>query len=565
MELSDYIEIINRRKWIIITTGAIVIAVVITVSFLLPKTYSATTVLRILLNTKPDSSYIELIYADRIMNTYVQVANSQQVLTELREILNLDPDQPSDINVEIIPETELLEITVEDLNPYLAREAANALALIILNQEPLVDSRISVVDPAVTPEPYTIMDYLAYFVIALFLGGVAGLGAGFLAENLDPRLHTKEVIRETSGLSVFGEIPTSGGWSRDKYRLVYAKQNDAYRRLRINVLTTAQKYYLKTIMINSAQPDEGKSTVTANLACSIAQIGYKVIVIDSDMYRPSMHKYFKISNQVGLSSVLENKKNLSQVIQRGNIAGLDVLTSGPFPDNPTELLAQSRVSELLELLKKDYDLVFVDSPATLGVPDATILAPKMDAVLLVVRHGYVREDSLRYTLNQFEKLKTNTIGLILNRVKSSIPSTYSKYYKRRGSGRSIYRLRDRIQKSIMPSDKYGKTNPSAQVESHIEYDPFAGSTVEMDTVTIRDPLTEIKGLGPFYEKELNAIGIYTYEDLVQKSPEELAMNLDGARALSHIQKYGWIEQAQSILEQENHKDPVPEDNNRSNE
>jgi len=183
MELNAYLEIINRRKWILILPIIASILLMAFWKFALPSSSEVTATLRVVPYSSGNPAYTQLIYADRIMNTFVEIASSKPVMKEVQEQLNIGSDHPEDLEVRAIPETELMLITVTDPDPNIARDVASAISTILLNERSIRDVRIYMVDPPeVDPGP-SLFGYLADFMLAIIIGSVVGVGLVFIAEN----------------------------------------------------------------------------------------------------------------------------------------------------------------------------------------------------------------------------------------------------------------------------------------------------------------------------------------------------------------------------------------------
>jgi capsular exopolysaccharide synthesis family protein len=550
MELSAYLEILNRRKWIIIIATMVTMAVFYFVISRTPPTYQTTTVLRIVPYTSNNPSYTQLIYAERIMNTYVEIASSTRLLEELREELSLNDDQPKEIRVEVIPDTELLLITVEDYDPILARETANTMASIILGENTIRDIRVYVVEPAISPEPPSPYDIFLYFVLALSIGLVGGVGLAFLVENLDTRLHTSAQIEGVTGLPVLVKIPPYRSLRGIIFLVDTAPYADIFRRLRVNILSLSKEKPFHTLLITSAEPNEGKSTIVSNLARSMAQTGRSIVIVDGDLHCPTIHTYFNLRNEVGLSSLLENEEILTDVLMDSQFKNLKVLTSGPTNTNSAELLDSEQMIATIEKLKSQFDLVLIDSPAFLGIADTAILAPYADGVILVARRGSVKEDEIRTTCQQLMNVQANLIGVVVNYANKTIPRSYYKYYHQPGQ--------EEVSEDISPD------MDEREIDARPESQEFVGEGVsftrdeiadvgdapriDRDTSDDRDSLKVIDGIGPAYEEALYSIGIMKYKQLAAQSPEDLAGRLDGQINTQLIRQQRWIEQAQELCD-----------------
>lgn len=199
--------------------------------------------------------------------------------------------------------------------------------------------------------------------------------------------------------------------------------SEAYRTLRTNIQYSSFDKKIKTILVTSAEAAEGKSTVSGNLALAFAQNENKVIIIDCDLRKPSVHKNFKISNLSGLSEVLIGKAELKDVVQHRN-NNLDVLTSGKIPPNPAEMLSSSVMTNLIEKLKGDYDIVILDSAPIGAVTDAQILSTKVDGTILVTRAERTKREAVLEAKNSLEKVGANILGCVLH----AVENTKGKYY-----------------------------------------------------------------------------------------------------------------------------------------
>ncbi|NNJ11848.1 CpsD/CapB family tyrosine-protein kinase [Chloroflexales bacterium ZM16-3] len=188
---------------------------------------------------------------------------------------------------------------------------------------------------------------------------------------------------------------------------------EAYRTLRTNIQFSSIDRPLKTLLITSTAPDEGKSISLANLAVTMAQAEQRVLMVDCDLRRPSLHSIFGLSNEQGLTSaILEGEGALP--IQATAVPGLSLLASGPLPPRPADLLGSRRMVALIERLRASADIVLFDTPPVVAVTDAAVLAPQVDGVLLVLQAGHTRRDRAREARQILEKVKAHIIGVVLN-------------------------------------------------------------------------------------------------------------------------------------------------------
>lgn len=203
--------------------------------------------------------------------------------------------------------------------------------------------------------------------------------------------------------------------------------SEAYRTLRTNLEFSSLDRPLRTMLVTSAAPEEGKSTILANLAVTLAQAEKKIILVDCDLRRPAQHELFAVQNGRGLTSMLvEESAFKNPPLQETGVAGLWLLPSGPLPPNPAELLGSRRMGEAIALLKEKADMVLFDAPPVIAVTDAAVLASKVDGVLLVVSAGVTKRDQAQRAKLLLDKVNARLIGAVLNNVKME-PGLY-RYY-----------------------------------------------------------------------------------------------------------------------------------------
>jgi len=500
MELQDYLAILWRRKWVIVITIIVTEIVVIVGTLLTTPTYSATATLRIATAANGAVNYSDYMYADRLLNTYVQISTTKPVLDELKRRLSLI-NLPQ-IEVKTIPNTELIQISVEYKDPTLAANITNTLADILVSQsaelymgggkssldilseqvtrmedevnqarieyldlvaknpgdtagiqaakqamdlkqqiyvstldqyeqsrlrEALRANSISITDPAVPPLSPSKPRKVLNITLGFLIGSIGGLGLAFLFENLDSTLYTAEQIENVTKLPALGSIPNVEIQTRMVANNGSNPYGEAFLRLRANIHSLNQDTPISTLVVTSPEPGEGKSTIATNLAIALAKSGQKVVIVDCDMRIPTQHRIWKLPNNKGLSKVLMQESDLEDAIQETSIPMVQVLTSGPLPRNPSELLGSPQMDGIIELLRQRFDTVIFDSPSILEVTDAAVLAPNVDGVLLVVNRARSRKENVRAACKQLIDVKANTIGVVINRAEHN----GSYYYKKR--------------------------------------------------------------------------------------------------------------------------------------
>lgn len=298
-------------------------------------------------------------------------------------------------------------------------------------------------------------------LLAAVLGLASGIGLAFLIDGLDNTVRTTEQAQLISGVASLGMIPLGSKSAREgpnAKRLVIASSKEAvelvtqvrpqsqmaesYRALRTSLLLSNLGAPPKVIVVTSALPQEGKTTTSINTAVVLAQKGVRVLLIDADLRRPSIHKTLGMGPHSGLSNVLTGSMPLEQAITQSSILpNLFVLPAGTPPPNPAELLASSNMRDVLNELREHYDHIVVDTPPSLSVTDAVVLSPRADAVVLVIRSGQTTKQALRRSRDILLQVNAKVVGVLLNAVDLSSPDYYY-YYEYRGKYASYYRDED---------------------------------------------------------------------------------------------------------------------------
>lgn len=204
--------------------------------------------------------------------------------------------------------------------------------------------------------------------------------------------------------------------------------SEAFRTLRTNIQFANIDKNIKSIAMTSPNPDEGKSTVLVNLAITMAHADQKVLLIDGDLRKPTLHKYFEVIESAGLTNILmDNGEEGNRIQKISEVPGLEVITSGPIPPNPSELLSSERMKQFIDRMKEKYDIVLIDAPPIGVVTDAAILSTIVEGTLLVCRQGETLIESVEFAKEKLEKVKANILGVVLNGVKRT-GKKYDYYY-----------------------------------------------------------------------------------------------------------------------------------------
>lgn len=515
MAVQRYVDILARRKWVVLLVTLGALAAAIAGSYLQQPTYTASVTVRVAQASTGSTDYAEYYYADRLLKTYAEILKSRPFLIEVINRLNLSittEDLAKRVKVDVVLNTELIKVSVDDAQPANAAAIANLLASLLIerSQELLLggaksaralledqlivaednlerdrgalqallthsaenterieeqrakigldeeiyanllkqyeDARISeasransvtVAEPAVEPRKPSKPRPVLNIVLGLLLGLCTGLVLAFVIENLDASLHTVGDLEAVARMPVVGVLPQAGSARRKREQpLLFTLENDqasaeAYRLLRARLFSGGQSASPKTILVTSPEAGVGKSTVTANLATAIAAAGQRVIVIDADFRRSSLHEFFGLANVRGLSDVLLGSADLDAVlgetVQSGTNPNLRVLTSGPQPLNPSELLETERMTKVIGALAARADRVLVDSAPLLAVADGVILAPQVDNVLLVTARDETTSKRLETAYQLLDRIGAQVLGVVFNKAQGDERYYYYQY------------------------------------------------------------------------------------------------------------------------------------------
>lgn len=287
-----------------------------------------------------------------------------------------------------------------------------------------------------TPGPGSIVSQAApglskIMITYLAMGLMCGTGLAFVVDQADRSFRSPEEVREELNVNVFGHIPmipeALDKAALDKHREGLAPQlrafheprgriAEAYRAVRTAIYFSTRGGGHKVIQVTSPSPGDGKSTMAANLAISIAQSGRSVILIDADFRRPRVHKLFGMKNTVGMASVIAGQAQLDEAIHHTEVDNLSVMSCGPRPENPAELLTRRDFENVLNALRDQFEIVIVDSPPILAISDPLNVAPRVDGVLVVLRLSKKSRRASRQTVDALEEVGANVLGVVINGV-----------------------------------------------------------------------------------------------------------------------------------------------------
>jgi capsular exopolysaccharide synthesis family protein len=364
---------------------------------------------------------------------------SMQVMQRLKSDLEVKRNQLAQKNqpyFSLKRKTEELRRNNEDLNRMIQKEMAEV-------GQPL--NTVIVRDPArpvlrpVSPKTYVIIPF------GILVGLMVGISLAFFIEYLDTSVKTIDDVERALQAPVLGVIPQNiGNIMEEGAETPHA---EAYRVLRTNILFSRKNESWNTISVLSGGAGEGKTTTLFNLAVIFAQNGQRVLVVDSDLRRPAIHKMLKVSNTVGLTDFLLKQRTLDEIIQKTKLSTLDFIASGKLPSSSMSILGSAQMKETIQELKRRYEFIFFDSPPLLGVSDASILASEMDMVLQVIQYRRYPQPMTLRAKQMILKVGGNLIGLVLNNINMSQDENYYYYsgyydYDAQQKDRTVVQLSD---------------------------------------------------------------------------------------------------------------------------
>lgn len=520
-DLRQYMTLLWRWAWLIILAAVLAGgAAYITSQFQSPVYQATTTLLINEASTAQTSDYTAILTSERLARTYSEMLTKRPVLDdvllrmeEVDVILDYeDTDAFKEaITVQLVRDTQLIELSVEDTDPKRAALIANTLVAVFTTQnqalqatrfaeskaslegqlsrldgqvhntvaeleavgddldreaersrleaeltqyrqtysellqsyeqirvsEAQTTSNVVQVEPAIAPENPIRPRVLMNTALALVVGGMLAVGAIFLMEALDDTVKNPDEITRLLQLPILGtiirhDVNNGSLTTRDQPRSPAA---EAFRSLRTNIQYTSVDYPIRSLLITSPSAGAGKSTISANLGTALAQGGKRTVIVDADMRRPTQHIYHQLTNQMGLSAIFVYHSNFtdSQILPEGLIQatksdGLEVMTAGKNPPNPSELLASEKMNQLIRYLSTEWDVLIIDSPPLMAVTDSAILAPRVDGVLLVVKPGETKLAAARDAVEQLRRVGANLIGVVINEVDPK-SGRYGYYYR----------------------------------------------------------------------------------------------------------------------------------------
>jgi polysaccharide biosynthesis transport protein len=369
----------------------------------------------------------------RSVETDYRTAASRE--TSLQASLEAAKQEALEVNRKAI-EFGVLKREVES-NQQLFKDLMNRTKQTGLETE-LKTTNIRIVEKAEPPRTPLSPKRGRNYQLALLIGVALGLGLTVLFEHLDNTLKTPEDVKEHLGLPFLGMVPdvqaraSAAGTARPSPLILKNPQSavaESYRVLRTNLIFSSAEMSGRVLVVTSANPGEGKTTTVVNLASSLALNGAKVLAVDADLRRPTMHQHFGIAKTPGLSDLIVGKCQASESIQTTRLKGLQVLPCGYVPPNPAELLGSAAMRQVIGALRSHYDWVLIDTPPVLAMADTPVLCPLVEGVILIVGAEVSGRPALQRAVDQVVSVGGKVIGVVLNKVDLDRNSYYyGQYY-----------------------------------------------------------------------------------------------------------------------------------------
>jgi receptor protein-tyrosine kinase len=426
MELRDLLALVWKRRWVAI--GVLVMTLLASLPGILsrPTEYESTAVLALTPDVQEGQGLVASDSLSALLSTYAETAKSSVNLARAEQVLG--HKLTADIDTSTEGGTGILRITARATNPREAAAAASATTKAF--QDSIAGNKLVVatlVDPAspnfspIQPRPPLLIGVAA--VLGLFAGCLLALAL----EQFRRRIVTAADVSRHTTAPVLGRLQRQRALARGRTSLVWEAKGaedlqESYRALRTN-LEFLMDETIRVIEITSPEPEQGKSTVVANLAIAFSNIGIPTIVLDADLRRPRQHEIFGLDNSSGLSTTLAlgHKPELKPAG-----AGLWVITSGPVPPDPTEML-HIRLPSVIKALRRRKALILIDTPPVLPVSDARLVAPLTDGVVLLTTSGTQKPSTFQAALDRLSLVESNLLGVILNKAGDDDLDTGSYY------------------------------------------------------------------------------------------------------------------------------------------
>ena len=444
MELSQIVRLVLRWWWLIALLAIMSGGISYSINRLQKPEYQAATILLVTAGrpTRDGVTSETLLTRQQLAITYKELLVKRTVLDAAAAEISINPaDLVKQTQVDLVKDTAILKLTTTASNPQLAADLANAIIKAFMLQEQTLlanpyamgQSGLTVVESAIPPTTPIGMGALPNAIIGAMFGAVLALGAAFALEYFDRSIRNAGDLAKLTSLPVLAVITKLKGSQPTDMLVTLHKPTSpnaaAYRMIRAQIEFTATERPLRTIIVTSAQPLEGKSITAANLAIALAQTGLRVLLIDANLRQPVLHLLFQRPNTLGLTTALEQlgRGHATDHIVPTGEDHLSLLLSGPLPPNPMKVLVPEHIRMLITELQDHADLLIFDSPPCLDMIDTSLLLQSCDAVLLVVQAHTTNAESILHTYQLLQTSRTHILGTVLNQAREEHPSRVNSF------------------------------------------------------------------------------------------------------------------------------------------
>ena len=434
----QYLQLLKRWWWLIVLASALGGAAGYVVSQRTPPIYAASATLIVTTSAPSPDPAAALIPDQRasLVKTYKELLLKRPVLEAVIADLGLTTDVETlakQLSIAEVRDTQLLVLTAQDADPRQAAALANAAvqafnrqsAVLLANPYAANRAGLSIVETAAPPREPAGPGPLRIVVIAALVGALLALGIAFAVEYFDTSVRSANDVALLTGLTILAEVSAFKG-AKSQSKLVtladpYSPSAEVYRMIRLHLEAGADDRPIRTLIVTSARPYEGKSLTAANLAVALAQTGLRTMLIDTNLRCPSLHELFQKPNLRGVTTAarLEEMGRAYEHTVESGVENLRLMFSGPLADAgraaPMRFLAPQRVLRLIDEFKQHADIQIFDSPAALDVMEAALLARSCDAVLLVVQAGRTPAEQLLQVHELLRRSRSYMLGVVLNR------------------------------------------------------------------------------------------------------------------------------------------------------
>lgn len=514
IDIKEYFYLFWSWAWLIVLAGIVAGAAAFFVSIRMTPIYEAST--RLLVSAPSSISGVDpsaLVTTQTMTSTYSQMLLDRPVLQGVIDQLKLGmttDDLKKMISVDVVTNTQLLTISVQDANPTQAADIANAMATVFTSRirelqsarysasregllqqmndmesqlqttndqitattdpalleqlqarltqyrtiysnlvtsyeqvrlaEEQTSTNVVVSEPATPPTVPVSPKVTRNLALAVVAGILLAAGVVFAADSLDDSIKNPDELHRKFDLPILGMIAwhESEGGKPISINQPRSPVAEAFRSIRTNVTFAGVDTPLRRVLITSPTPQDGKTMVSTNLAVVMAQGERRVTLIDADLRRPKVHQKFGLQNRVGLTDMFTTQaEGFAKIAHSNGVPRLTIVTSGPLPPNPAELLTSQKMVRIMDQLGKECDLLLIDTPPVMTVSDAAGLAPAMDGVILVVRPGTTKMTAFKQTVEQLRAVGAKILGVVMNEVNPR-SRRYGYYYSRYYSKYSHY-------------------------------------------------------------------------------------------------------------------------------